>query len=112
MKQRIEKWWDSFLSLKWWVQAIIIAVVAVGIHNYVLHQEVTMPKGTGTYGSKVGRPPMKNKKKKKKKKKKQTMSGYTTSTTIKELIGTRRRKPLKANVRKKRKKRSKNKTKR
>ena len=29
-----------------------------------------MPKGTGTYGSKVGRPPMKNKKKKKKKKKK------------------------------------------
>ncbi len=29
-----------------------------------------MPKGAGTYGSKVGRPPMKNKKKKKKKKKK------------------------------------------
>ena len=113
MKQRIEKWWDSFVSLKWWVQAIIIAVVAVGIHNYILHQEVTMPKGIGTYGSNVGRPPMKNKKKKKKKKKKkQTMSGYTTSLTIREVIGTRRRKPLKANVRKKRKKRSKNKTKR
>jgi len=29
-----------------------------------------MPKGIGTYGSNVGRPPMKNKKKKKKKKKK------------------------------------------
>jgi len=28
-----------------------------------------MPKGIGTYGSKVGRPPMKKKKKKKKKKK-------------------------------------------
>lgn len=110
MKQKIEKWWDSFLSLKWWVQAIIIAVVAVGIHNYILHQEVTMPKGIGTYGSKVGRPPMK-KKKKKKKKKKQTMSGFTTSTTIKELIGTRRRKPLKANAKRKRK-RKKNKTKR
>ena len=106
MKQRIEKWWDSFLSLKWWVQAIIIAVVAIGFHNYILHQEVIMPKGIGTYGSNVGRPPMK------KKKKKQTMSGYTTSNTIKELIGTRRRKPLKANVRKKRKKRTKNKTKR
>ena len=42
MKQRIEKWWDSFLSLKWWVQAIIIAVVAIGIHNYILHQELIM----------------------------------------------------------------------
>ena len=40
------------------------------------------------------------------------MSGFTTSTTIKELIGTRRKKPLKANVRKKRKKRKKNKAKR
>jgi hypothetical protein len=40
------------------------------------------------------------------------MSGYTTSSTIREVIGTRRRKPLKANVRKKRKKRTKNKTKR
>jgi hypothetical protein len=29
-----------------------------------------MPKGIGTYGSKVGRPPMKKKKKKKKSKKK------------------------------------------
>lgn len=47
MKQRIEKWWDSFLSLKWWVQAIIIAVVAIGIHNYILHQEIIMPKHYG-----------------------------------------------------------------
>jgi hypothetical protein len=37
MKQKIEKWWDSFLSLKWWVQVIIVAVIAVGIHNYILH---------------------------------------------------------------------------
>ena len=44
MKQRIEKWWDSFVSLKWWVQAIIIAVIAVGIHNYILHQEVICQK--------------------------------------------------------------------
>jgi hypothetical protein len=29
-----------------------------------------MPKGIGTYGSKIGRPPMKKKKKKKKSKKK------------------------------------------
>jgi hypothetical protein len=35
------------------------------------------------------------------------MSGYTTSTTIKELIGTRRKKPLKANARKKRRKKKK-----
>ena len=40
------------------------------------------------------------------------MSGYTTSLTIREVIGTRRKKPLKSNVRKKRKKRTKNKTKR
>ena len=37
MKQKIEKWWDSFLSLKWWVQVIIVAVIAVGIHNFILH---------------------------------------------------------------------------
>ena len=50
MKQRIEKWWDSFISLKWWVQAMIIAVVAIGIHNYILHQEYAMP---SHYGSKM-----------------------------------------------------------
>lgn len=37
MKQRIEKWWDSFISLKWWVQMIIIVIVAVGVHNWILH---------------------------------------------------------------------------
>ena len=36
------------------------------------------------------------------------MSGFTTSATIKELIGTKKRKPLKANARKKIKKRYKN----
>ena len=76
MKQKIEKWWDSFLSLKWWVQVIIVAVIAVGIHNYILHQELAMPKGIGTYGSKVGRPPMKKKKKKKKSKKKQVYEWF------------------------------------
>ena len=47
MKERIEKWWDSFVSLKWWVQAIIIVIVTIGIHNYILHQENIMP---GHYG--------------------------------------------------------------
>lgn len=37
MKQRIEKWWDSFISLKWWVQAIIIVLITIGVHNYILH---------------------------------------------------------------------------
>jgi hypothetical protein len=36
------------------------------------------------------------------------MSGYTTSTLIREVIGTKKRKPLKANARKKLKKRYKN----
>ena len=38
MKQRIEKWWDSFVSLKWWVQAIIIVAITIGVHSYILHQ--------------------------------------------------------------------------
>jgi len=37
MKQKLEKWWDQFISLKWWVQAIIIVVITVGIHNFILH---------------------------------------------------------------------------
>lgn len=36
------------------------------------------------------------------------MSGYTTSTLIRELIGTKKHRPLKANARKKIKKRYKN----
>tara|TARA_R100001510_G_scaffold52378_1_gene53047 strand:- start:1076 stop:1183 length:108 start_codon:yes stop_codon:yes gene_type:complete len=35
-----------------------------------------MPKGKGTYGKKVGRPPAKKKKKKKAKKKMRVSSGY------------------------------------
>ena len=38
MKQKIEKWWDSFVSLKWWVQAIIIVAITIGVHSYILHQ--------------------------------------------------------------------------
>tara|TARA_R100000008_G_C3516659_1_gene131679 strand:- start:371 stop:484 length:114 start_codon:yes stop_codon:yes gene_type:complete len=37
MRERIEKWWDSFISLKWWVQAIIIVVITIAIHNWILH---------------------------------------------------------------------------
>ncbi len=37
MKQKIEKWWDSFVSLKWWVQAIIIIAIIIGVHSYILH---------------------------------------------------------------------------
>ncbi len=47
MKQRIEKWWDSFVSLKWWVQAIIIVLITIGVHNYILHQEIAMPSHYG-----------------------------------------------------------------
>ena len=25
MRDKIERWWDSFVQLKWWVQAIIIS---------------------------------------------------------------------------------------
>ena len=75
MKQKIEKWWDSFLSLKWWVQVIIIAVIAVGIHNFILHQEQIMPShyGAGMTAKQKRKLPkglqkaiMKKKKKKKK----------------------------------------------
>jgi len=38
----------------------------VGVSPLPTKQEKIMPKGKGTYGSKKGRPPMKNKKKKKK----------------------------------------------
>ena len=37
MRERIEKWWDSFISLKLWVQAIIIVVITIAIHNWILH---------------------------------------------------------------------------
>ena len=37
MKQKIEKLWYSFVSLKWWVQAIIIVLITIGVHNYILH---------------------------------------------------------------------------
>ena len=76
MKQRIEKWWDSFISLKWWVQAIIIVLITIGVHNYILHQEIAMPSHYGggmTARQKYKMPKglqkaiMKKKKKKKKK---------------------------------------------
>ena len=68
MKKKLKKWWNAFTELKLWVQAIIVMVTIILIHNFILHQELAMPKGIGTYGSKRGRPPMKKKKKKKKKK--------------------------------------------
>ena len=37
MKDKIERWWDSFVQLKWWIQAIIIIVITMGIHHWVLH---------------------------------------------------------------------------
>ena len=37
MRERIEKWWDSFISLKGWVQAIIIVAITIAIHNWILH---------------------------------------------------------------------------
>jgi hypothetical protein len=37
MKQKIEKWWDSFMELKWWIQAIIIVGITLAIHNWILH---------------------------------------------------------------------------
>ena len=37
MRERIEKWWDSFISLKWCVQAIIIIIITIAIHNWILH---------------------------------------------------------------------------
>tara|TARA_Y100001972_G_scaffold54886_1_gene67644 strand:+ start:108 stop:221 length:114 start_codon:yes stop_codon:yes gene_type:complete len=37
MKQRLEKWWDQFVSLKWWVQAVIIVIAVLLIHSFVMH---------------------------------------------------------------------------
>jgi len=37
MRERIEKWWDSFISLKWWIQAIIIKKITIAIQNWILH---------------------------------------------------------------------------
>ena len=37
MRERIEKWRDSFISLKWWIQAIIIVIITIAIHNWILH---------------------------------------------------------------------------
>ena len=44
MRDKIERWWDSFVQLKWWVQAIIIMAMTIGIHHWVLHQNKFMPK--------------------------------------------------------------------
>ena len=44
MRERIDKWWDSFVQLKWWVQAIIIVAITIGIHHWILHQDKIMPK--------------------------------------------------------------------
>tara|TARA_R110002020_G_scaffold43261_5_gene125997 strand:- start:4260 stop:4373 length:114 start_codon:yes stop_codon:yes gene_type:complete len=37
MRDRIEKWWSSFAELKWWIQAIIIVAITIGIHHWILH---------------------------------------------------------------------------
>jgi hypothetical protein len=37
MRERIDKWWDSFVQLKWWIQAIIIIAITMGIHHWILH---------------------------------------------------------------------------
>ena len=37
MRERIDKWWDSFMQLKCWIQAIIIVLITIGIHNWILH---------------------------------------------------------------------------
>ena len=39
MRDKIETWWDSFVQLKWWIQAIIIIAITVGIHHWILHQD-------------------------------------------------------------------------
>ena len=44
MRERIDKWWDSFIQLKWWVQAIIIMAMTIAIHHWILHQSKIMPK--------------------------------------------------------------------
>ena len=37
MRDKIERWWDSFVQLKWLVQAIIIMAMTIGIHHWILH---------------------------------------------------------------------------
>ena len=37
MRDKIERWWDSFVQLKWWVQAIIIMEMTIAIHHWILH---------------------------------------------------------------------------
>ena len=37
MRERIDKWWDSFVQLKWCVQAIIIIAITMGILHWILH---------------------------------------------------------------------------
>ena len=44
MRDKIERWWDSFVQLKWWVQAIIIMAMTIAIHHWILHQSKIMPK--------------------------------------------------------------------
>ena len=44
MRDKIETWWDSFVQLKWWVQAIIIMAMTIAIHHWILHQSKIMPK--------------------------------------------------------------------
>ena len=44
MRDNIERWWDSFVQLKWWVQAIIIMAMTIAIHHWILHQSKIMPK--------------------------------------------------------------------
>ena len=47
MKKKLKKWWNAFTELKLWVQAIIVMVAIILIHNYILHQELAMPKHYG-----------------------------------------------------------------
>lgn len=47
MKKKLKKWWTDFTELKLWVQAIIVMVAIILIHNFILHQEFIMPKHYG-----------------------------------------------------------------
>ncbi len=37
MKKKLKKWWTDFTELKLWVQAIIVMVAIILIHNFILH---------------------------------------------------------------------------
>ena len=63
MKKKLKKWWNAFTELKLWVQAIIVMVAIILIHNYILHQELVMP---AHYGKMKKTKKAKSKKKKKK----------------------------------------------